>query len=388
MYVDSNIYCMEQIYYRNRELSWLDFDKRVLEEAMDLSNPFCERLTFASIFKNNLDEFFMVRVGMLHDSMMFSGNPKENKTNMTAEEQIEAILRRTKTLTRECDETFAELMKEARSYGIFLVDFDKLTKEQSDAMEEYFEAEVKPLLSPQIVGKKHPFPFLKNKEIYALATLRTKNGAEKIGIIPCSGTVFRRLIPVPGKEGAFMLSEDLILHYIDKVFDCYKIKDKTAIRIIRNADIDTDDAYDDEENYRDLMEKIIKQRKKLCPVKLELSRKINMNTVDTICKNLELTLDRVFYSSIPLDLSFVFELENYLSEKKELFFPPRVPQKSPMVDNNESMIAQIKKQDILLSYPYESMKPFFRLLREAANDDNVVSIKMTLYRVAKYSKVV
>ena len=378
---------MAHDYYRNRELSWLDFDRRVLEEAQDKSNPLCERMKFASIFKNNLDEFFMVRVGMLHNSMLFSKNPRENKTNMTASEQLDAIMGKTRKLTAQCDETFKDIMADAAKYGIRLVNFNTLTEAQSIAMEKYFDNEIKPLLSPQIVGKRHPFPFLKNKEIYVLVTLKTKNNNGKIGIIPCGGTVFKRLIPVDGTNGIFMLAEELILHYVSMVFDCYKIKEKTIMRIIRNADIDTDDAYGDEDNYRDMMERIIKRRKKLCPIKLEFSRQMSSSTVKIMCQNLEITTDRVFYSSIP-DLSFVSELQGYLTNKKELFYKPRVPQKTPFVRRDESMISQIEKNDILLSYPYESMKPFFNLLREAAYDSTVVSIKMTLYRLAKYSKVV
>lgn len=379
---------MARKYYRNRELSWLDFNKRVLEEAEDTANPLCERMTFASIFKSNLDEFFMVRVGMLQDSMLFSQNPRENKTNMTASEQIDAIVAKTRELTARYDKAYTDIMKEVRKYGVRLVNFNTLTQAQSQAMEEGFSREIKPLLSPQIVGKRQPFPFLKNKEIYVLVTLKTKNGNEKIGIIPCGGSVFKRLIPVEGLDGVYMLAEELILHYVSKVFDRYKVHEKTVMRIIRNADIDTEDAYGDEENYRDMMARIIKKRKKLCPVKLELSRKMGDSTVKILCNYLDLTPDKVFYSTAPLDLSFVFELQNYLGEQKELFYPLRVPQKTPFVDNKESMIAQIQKKDILLAYPYESMKPFFRLLREAAYDETVVSIKMTLYRVAKYSKVV
>lgn len=388
MYIEGDRVGMAHNYYRNRELSWLDFDKRVLEEAQDLNNPLCERMTFASIFRSNLDEFFMVRVGMLHDSMLFSKNPRENKTNMTASEQIEAIVEKTRELSAECDRTYHEIMAEAEKQGVRLVNFDKLTEEQSGAMEKYFEKEIMPLLSPQIVGKRHPFPFLKNKEIYVLVTLKTKNNNEKLGIVPCGSGVFKRLIPVEGTSGVFMLAEELILHYVSRVFDRYKIKEKTVMRVVRNADIDTEEAYDDEENYRDIMEKIIKKRKKLCPVKLEFSRPIGDSTIAAMCYNLDISSDRIFYLDSPLDLSFIFELEDYLKDKKELFFNPRVPQKTPFVNYNESMIEQIKRNDILLSYPYESMKPFFKLLREAANDESVVSIKMTLYRVAKYSKVV
>lgn len=373
--------------YRNRELSWLDFNKRVLEEAEDKNNPLCERMTFASIFKSNLDEFFMVRVGLLHDRMLFSDNPRENKTNMTAKEQLEAISKRTAELTKNCDEIYRKLMNETERQGIKLVNFNNLTAEQSAAMEQYFNSEIKPLLSPQVVGKRQPFPFLKNKEIYVLVTFETKSRGEKIGIIPCTSVVFRRLIPALDAEGVYMLAEELILHYVSKVFDNYKIKDKSIMRVIRNADIDTEE-IDGDSDYRATMEKIIKKRKRLCAVKLELSRKINGDSVKYLCKKLDLPPERVFYSSTPLDLSFISEIQNILSDKKELFFSPRVPQQPAAVKKDESMIEQIKKNDILLSYPYESMRPFLRLLREASCDPEVVSIKMTLYRVAKYSKVV
>lgn len=381
------VYKMDCHCCRNRELSWLDFNKRVLEEAEDLNNPLCERMTFASIFKSNLDEFFMVRVGLLHDRILFSGNPRENKTNMTASEQLEAVLKRTAVLTKECDKVYRELMRETENYGIKLVNFNHLTEKQSAAMEKYFNSEIKPLLSPQVVGKRQPFPFLKNKEIYVLVTFETKSGGEKIGIIPCTSGVFRRLIPALDAKGVYMLAEELILHYVSKVFDNYKIKDKSIMRVIRNADIDTDDIGGDSD-YRDSMERIIKKRKRLSPVKLELSRQINGDSIKYLCKKLGLTQDRIFYSSTPLDLSFVSEIQNILNDKKELFFSPRAPQQPASVKKDESMIEQIKRKDILLSYPYESMRPFLRLLREAACDPEVVSIKMTLYRMAKYSKVV
>lgn len=373
--------------YKNRELSWLDFNKRVLEEAEDSANPLCERMNFASIFKSNLDEFFMVRVGMLHDRMIFSDNPRENKTNMTAKEQLEAIMKRTAELTKECDAVYKNIMSEAEKYSIKLVNFDTLTDAQSAAMEKYFDREIKPLLSPQVVGRRQPFPFLKNKEIYVLVTFETKKSGEKIGIIPCTSGVFRRLIPALNAQGVYMLAEELILHYVSKVFSNYKIKDKSIMRVIRNADIDTDE-IDDDSDYRDSMERIIKKRKRLCPVKLELSRKINGDSIKYLCKKIDLAPERIFHSSTPLDLSFISEIQRLLGNRKELFFAAKTPQQSRMANREESMAEQIKKHDILLSYPYENMRPFLRLLQESAYDKEVVSIKITLYRVAKYSKVV
>ena len=375
--------------YKNRELSWLDFNKRVLEEAEDKSNPLCERMNFVSIFKSNLDEFFMVRVGSLYDSMMFSGNPKENKTNMTAKEQLGAVSERTAVLTAEFDKTYSAIMKEAEKHGVKLVRFNKLTKKQAALTELYFNNEILPLLSPQIVGKKHPFPFLKNKEIYVLVNLETKRaGSVKIGIIPCNNGVFKRLIPMPGTKGSFMLIEELILNYVSKVFGGYRIKEKAVMRVIRNADIDTDEGFNDDIDYRKTMEKIIQKRKKLCPVKLELSEKISDDTLTYLCSMLNLPKGRAFCSDSPLDLGFISGIQDFLKNKTELFYPPREPQPPMMVNSGESMTAQVRKGDILLSYPYESIKPFIRLLTEAANDPTVVSIKMTLYRVSKFSKIV
>lgn len=375
--------------YKNRELSWLDFNKRVLEEAEDKSNPLCERMNFVSIFKSNLDEFFMVRVGSLYDSMMFSGNPKENKTNMTAKEQLGAVSERTAVLTAEFDKTYSAIMKEAEKHGVKLIRFNKLTKKQAALTELYFDNEILPLLSPQIVGKKHPFPFLKNKEIYVLVNLETKRaGSVKIGIIPCNNGVFKRLIPMPGTKGSFMLIEELILNYVSKVFGGYRIKEKAVMRVIRNADIDTDEGFNDDIDYRKTMEKIIQKRKKLCPVKLELSEKISDDTLTYLCSMLNLPKGRAFCSDSPLDLGFISGIQDFLKNKTELFYPPREPQPPMMVNSGESMTVQVKKGDILLSYPYESIKPFIRLLTEAANDPTVVSIKMTLYRVSKFSKIV
>ncbi|MCH5186669.1 MAG: polyphosphate kinase 1, partial [Oscillospiraceae bacterium] len=245
-----------------------------------------------------------------------------------------------------------------------------------------------PLISPQVVGKRQPFPFLLNKKIYALVSLDSKSSNEKIGIVPCSG-VFDRLISVPSDNKRFMLAEELILHFAGDIFDKYKVKGKTLVRIIRNADTDADEAaYAHDLDYRAEMEQIIKGRKKLCPVKAELSRSIGHSVIKLLCRHLDLKENQVFSSSAPLDLSFVSRIRDILKNKSELFYMPRTPQKSPDIDGNISMIEQIRRRDILLSYPYESIKPFLRLLNEAAEDDNVVSIKITLYRVAKYSQVV
>ena len=379
---------MADTIYMNRELSWLKFNERVLEEAENPENPLCERLTFASIYQSNLDEFYMVRVGSLVDQMLLAKDIRENKTNMTPEEQLDAILARTKKLNRKRDVVYEEIMEKLEQYGIHMLNFHKIEKEDRNYLDRYFEAEVAPVISPSIVGKRQPFPFLRNKEIYAVVVLETKKGKEKLGIIPCSSAGIQRLIPVPGKTGTYMLSEELILHFVSKIFKGYHIKAKSLLRITRNADIDADALYDEDLDYREFMVELIKARKKLAPIRLELSREMDGDVVETLCEYLEVDKNYVFRGDIPLDLSFVFQIQDGLRKRTELFYEKRIPQKSPVFNSHEPILDQIAKKDRFLSYPYESIKPFLTMLHEAANDEAVVSIKMTLYRVAKQSKVV
>ena len=379
---------MADTIYMNRELSWLKFNERVLEEAENPENPLCERLTFASIYQSNLDEFYMVRVGSLVDQMLLAKDIRENKTNMTPKEQLDAILARTKKLNRKRDVVYEEIMESLEEYGVHMLNFHKIEKEDRNYLERYFEAEVAPVISPSIVGKRQPFPFLRNKEIYAVVVLETKKGKEKLGIIPCSSAGIQRLIPVPGKTGTYMLSEELILHFVSKIFKGYHIKAKSLLRITRNADIDADALYDEDLDYREFMVELIKARKKLAPIRLELSREMDGDVVETLCEYLEVDKNFVFRGDIPLDLSFVFQIQDGLRKRTELFYEKRIPQKSPMFNSHEPILDQIAKKDRFLSYPYESIKPFLTMLHESANDEDVVSIKMTLYRVAKQSKVV
>ena len=379
---------MADTIYMNRELSWLKFNERVLEEAENPENPLCERLTFASIYQSNLDEFYMVRVGSLVDQMLLAKDIRENKTNMTPKEQLDAILARTKKLNRKRDVVYEEIMESLEEYGVHMLNFHKIEKEDRNYLERYFEAEVAPVISPSIVGKRQPFPFLRNKEIYAVVVLETKKGKEKLGISPCSSAGIQRLIPVPGKTGTYMLSEELILHFVSKIFKGYHIKAKSLLRITRNADIDADALYDEDLDYREFMVELIKARKKLAPIRLELSREMDGDVVETLCEYLEVDKNFVFRGDIPLDLSFVFQIQDGLRKRTELFYEKRIPQKSPMFNSHEPILDQIAKKDRFLSYPYESIKPFLTMLHEAANDEDVVSIKMTLYRVAKQSKVV
>ncbi len=374
--------------YMNRELSWLKFNERVLEEAENHEVPLCERMTFVSIYQSNLDEFFRVRVGSLQDQMLVNKKIKDNKTNMTSEEQIKAILKEVKRLNKRKDAAYSALMGKVADYGIRLIDFTTAKAEEKKYLEQYFNHDIVPLSSPTIVGKRQPFPFLKNQEIYAVVVLETRSGKERIGIIPCTNNMVERLIELPGGKGRYMLSENLILHYIGKVFKGYKVKGKSLIRVVRNADIDADALYDEDLDYREFMAGLMKERKKLSPVRLDLSREMDGSVVEALCRYLDVSPERVFRSEAPLDMSFIFKIQDLLRMNPELFYGKRVPQKSALFADGESILGQIKKGDKLLSYPYESIRPFLNMLYEAAEDDNVISIKMTLYRLAKQSKII
>ena len=374
--------------YMNRELSWLKFNERVLEEAENPEVPLCERMTFVSIYQSNLDEFFRVRVGSLQDQMLISTEIRENKTKMTSAEQIRAIIKEVKKLNQRKDKAYEKLMKKIEEYGITLINHASAKSEEKKFLEKYFMKEIMPLSSPTIVGKRQPFPFLKNGEIYAVVVLETRNKKERIGIIPCSNNMLTRRVELPGGKGRYMLIEDLILHYIGKVFKGYKVKGKSLLKVVRNADIDADAAYDEDLDYREFMEDLMKQRKKLSPVRIDLSREMDETVVDALCRYLDVTPDRVFRSEAPLDVSFVFQLQDLLRRNTELFYEKRVPQKSPEFKDGQSILQQITQEDKLLSYPYDSIRPFLKMLTEAAEDDSVISIKMTLYRLAKQSKVI
>ena len=380
---------MENTVYRNRELSWLKFNERVLEEAEREDVPLCERLSFVSIFQSNLDEFFMVRVGSLIDQMSVDETYRENKTHMTPAQQLEAIFTQARELNRRKDEVYQQLMDRLEGEGVRLVNFRKITQEESAHLERYFDSHIAPLLSPVIVDKRQPFPFMRNKEIFAAVSLERKNGKRKLGLISCGAGVFPRLIQVSqGEAKTYMLSEELILHFIPKAFKGYTVREKSLIRATRNADIDADALYDDDLDYREFMADLIKRRRRLAPIRLEMSRALGGDMVEELCKYMDVSRDAVFRYTAPLDLSFLFQIQDVLRQRTELFYPKRFPQRSPQFVSGEPILPQIRQKDKLLAYPFDSMKPFLSMLREAATDDKVVSIKMTLYRVAKQSEVV
>lgn len=377
-------------YMMNRELSWLKFNERVLNEAGNPKVPLAERLTFVSIYQSNLDEFYRVRVGTLMDQMDVSEVVRENKTNMTSEEQVKAIIRATRELEEKKTVIYEQLMGELEPKGIRLINFNKLSAEEGKILEEYFDREIAPYLSANIVSKQQPFPFLKNKDIYAVALLESKGGKTRTAIIPCSNNVFRRLIDIPTRKGTFLLSEELILQFLPKFFKNYSVKEKSLIRVTRNADIDTKMIYDEDLDYRDAMENLIKERKRMNPVRMEFTGTLNKKMMHALCKTIHVEKEHVFRSEVPLDLSFVFAIQSYLKNTNagELFYPRRTPRPTPQLNDKESLIPQILEKDVLLSYPFESMKSFINLLYEAAEDESVVSIKMTLYRLANKSQIV
>lgn len=375
--------------YDNRELSWLKFNVRVLEEARDSSVPLCERLLFSQIFQSNLDEFFMIRVGSLTDCVLVDDNKEDNKTGMTPKEQLEAIYKRVRELVPIKDETYFDTVKELEKIGVEHVKISSLTPEEEGYLRAYFNSEIRPLISPQVVDKRHPFPFLKNKEIYAVTHLESKNSV-KLGIIPAGGS-FPRIIPLPDKSRfRFLLAEDVILHYCGSVFENYRLLDKALIRITRNADINMEEGlYDHEVDLRQVMEELLKKRKKLAPVRLEISGKLGKEAVEYLCRQLELSGEQISECTAPLDMGFIFSLRNRIEKAHpEMFFEPVSPRLPATISPNIPMIQQILRRDIMLSYPYESIRPFIRLLNEAGNDPDVISIKITLYRVASNSKIV
>lgn len=375
-------------YFKNRELSWLQFNERVLNEAGNPRVPLGERLSFASIYQTNLDEFFMVRVGTLMVQMQSREKVRENKTGLTAAEQVKRIVKQVKRLEKKKRLIYEQLMGELEPEHLHLINFQKLSKTEQVQLEQYFDRAIRPYLSPMLVGRQQPFPFLQNRELYAVVLLGTKSGNRKIGVVPCSNPVFKRLIEIPGRRGYLMLSEELILHFVSKLYPQYQILEKSIVRVTRNADIDANDIYDEDLDYRGIMEQLLKKRSRLNPVRLELSRDMNKAVRKKIAEYLDIPESHIIRSETPLELSFVFQLQSYLRERPALFYQKRSPRYSAMLNRSESVLSQVERQDVLLSYPYESMRGFLTLLKDAAEDPQVESIKITLYRVANHSQIV
>lgn len=368
----------------NRELSWLKFNKRVIEEATDTNNPLLERLSFSAIYQSNLDEFFMVRVGSLTDDEKENNKKKDSKSGMTPSQQLDSIYTAVRRLQPRVEEAFKKNMEELLPYGFEHVAFANATPEEQAFLELYFKREIKPFITGILVNDALPFPFLKNKELYVAVHIASKKGA-LVGMIPVAHEHADRIIPL-GKDGKrFILHEEVVLQFAHLMFKGCKIQDRAIIRVTRNADIMVNNKGAD---FRDRMEELVVKRTKLAAVRLEITNQFSREALDYICKKLKIGNVRVFNSNIPLDLSYLYRLQE-LDMTPELHFEPRLPRKTAMLADNRSVFSQVKSKDILLSYPFESITTsFIRLLEESATDPKVTSIKITLYRLARNSKVI
>ena len=382
----------EESIFINRELSWLDFNRRVLVLGKDKNVPLGEQVKFLAIYGSNLDEFFMVRVGSLQERANLMRGKKEkpeNKTNMTAAEQLSAIMPKTAQLQADCDKYYAKALENLKNHGYEKVDFDKLGKEEEHFWKKYFQNELFPILSPQVVDNRHPFPFLRNKEIYLGVLLKEKHSeAQSLGIVPISSQMERLHLVKKDGRTQFALVEELVLHYASLIFGKEAVQEKCIFRVTRNADIDVKEGMMDHDiDYREIMADLLKRRRKLAAVRLQVTPTAPQNVVRLLCGKLELSHKRVFVQESPLDLSFFYKLTGKMEADghAELFYPAARPMLPPP---GYDLAAEVERHDVLLSYPYQSIRPFIAMLKNAAHDPDVISIKMTLYRMARESQIV
>lgn len=379
-------------YTQNRELSWLRFDNRVLDEAFDESVPLFERLKFVSIFESNLDEFLMVRVGGLSDLAELKKQPVDNKSNMTASEQVDAVMAELPGLLTRWESIFKSIEGKLDTLGVHRARIDSLTPEEHTFVTRYFQAYVSPVISPLVIDPRHPFPNLRNGALYLACGLDGVTDEESLlGLIEIPASM-NRVVEIPSPTGtySYILLEDVILACLDSCFGSYKPLDRALIRVTRNADIDPDgEGVEEEEDYRQHMKRILKKRLRLQPVVLAVSGSLEKPTLKTIRKALELSRRSVFTCDIPLNLGYVFGIEGKIPEhlRNELLFTPFKPQPNPAIDMTRSIREQVLQHDKLLFYPYEAMNPFLDLVHEAAYDPECISLRITLYRVAKQSRL-
>ena len=379
-------------YTQNRELSWLRFDNRVLDEAFDETVPLFERLKFVSIFESNLDEFLMVRVGGLSDLAELKKQPVDNKSNMTASEQVDAVMAEMPGLLTRWESIFKSIEGKLDTLGVHRARVDSLTPEERTFVTRYFQAYVSPVISPLVIDPRHPFPNLRNGALYLACGLDGATDEESLlGLIEIPASM-NRVVEIPSPTGtySYILLEGVILACLDSCFGSYKPLDRALIRVTRNADIDPDgEGVEEEEDYRQHMKRILKKRLRLQPVVLAVSGSLEKATLKTIRKALELSRRSVFTCDIPLNLGYVFGIEGKIPEhlRNELLFTPFRPQPNPNIDMTRSIREQVLQHDKLLFYPYEAMNPFLDLVHEAAYDPECISLRITLYRVAKQSRL-
>ena len=374
-------------YTQNRELSWLRFDQRVLEEARDKSVPLLERMKFVAIFTSNLDEFFMIRVGSLYDMVQTDEKHRDSRSGMTPQEQLDAIYEAVAPLYKERDKTYTEIKKELSPYGICGLDFKELEADEKKYVKKYFKEQILPVLSPQIVDSSHPFPHLLNKDIYVTASLNKKE--QMLGIVPVP-TYVSDILMLPGHDIRYIRMEKVIMEYLHLVFDQYEVSDPNYICVTRNADVSpNDEALEVTDDFRKLMQNTLHKRRRMAVVRLETAEKLSAKMQEYFCEKFKITPAQIFRTKMPMKLDYMFSIAGNLPEsmKRSLVYEPCSPQKSAHVQEG-SMLKQVKKQDILLFYPYESMDPFLKLIKDASADPNVMTIKITIYRLAKKARLV
>lgn len=375
-------------YTQNRELSWLRFNQRVLEEARDETVPLMERMKFVAIFTSNLDEFFMIRVGSLYDMAAVDNKKLDTKSGMTPKQQLEAIYQAVAPLYKERDKTYAEIKKQLKPYGVCGLDFKELEQPEKKYVKKYFKEQILPVLSPQIVDPNHPFPHLLNKEIYVVANL--KQGSNTMtGIVPVPQYI-PEVLYLPGHDIRYIRMEKVIMEYLELVFDKYEVSDKNYICVTRNADISPDDeAYADNEDFRFIMKETLHKRRRMAVVRLETASPLGKEMEKYLCDRFKITPECIFRTKMPMKLGFIFAIADKIpdSMKRALIDEPFSPQPSASLADG-SIMEQVKKKDVLLSFPYESMDPFLQLIREAASDPDVMTIKITIYRLAKKARLV
>lgn len=374
-------------YTQNREPSWLRFDQRVLEEARDKSVPLLERMKFVAIFTSNLDEFFMIRVGSLYDMVQTDEKHRDSRSGMTPQEQLDAIYEAVAPLYKERDKTYTEIKKELSPYGICGLDFKELEADEKKYVKKYFKEQILPVLSPQIVDSSHPFPHLLNKDIYVTASLNKKE--QMLGIVPVP-TYVSDILMLPGHDIRYIRMEKVIMEYLHLVFDQYEVSDPNYICVTRNADVSpNDEALEVTDDFRKLMQNTLHKRRRMAVVRLETAEKLSAKMQEYFCEKFKITPAQIFRTKMPMKLDYMFSIAGNLPEsmKRSLVYEPFSPQKSAHVQEG-SMLKQVKKQDILLFYPYESMDPFLKLIKDASADPNVMTIKITIYRLAKKARLV
>lgn len=373
---------------QNRELSWLKFNHRVLEEAQDPSVPLLERMKFVAIFTSNLDEFFMIRVGSLFDMAHTDANTKDARSGMTPNEQLEHIFAEVAPLYKERDKTYAEIKKQLHPYGVCGLDFKELEQQEKKYVKKYFKDQILPVLSPQIVDANHPFPHLLNKEIYVTATLKLKDKS-MFGIVPVPQFV-SEVLYLPGHDIRYIRMEKVIMEYLSLVFPRYDVSEANYICVTRNADVSPDDeALEVNDDFRHLMQQTLHKRRRMSVVRLETAEKLSPENEKYFCDRFKIKPNQIFRTKMPMKLAYMFAISGELPEamKRSLTYPLFSPQNSPRVQDG-SIMKQIKKKDLLLFYPYESMNPFLKLIKEASTDPNVMTIKITIYRLAKKARMV